>query len=93
MQIRTPVNRGVGIEGIMEQLRVSLRSVVEKWLGAAAHESARVFRLSDAHSRRYVRVVLSNSMNEQGMFFFRHHDGSWRVFPPERKHLQMSFPR
>ncbi|TFE37913.1 hypothetical protein E2553_38395 [Paraburkholderia dipogonis] len=79
------------MEGVMEQLRVSLRAVVEKWLGAAAHKSARVSRLSDAHSRRYVRVVLLNSPDDEGMFFFRHHDGSWRVFPPDPRNIQMSF--
>ena len=65
----------------------TLRFHVEKWFGRGANPSLRINRVW--HSRlgrnQCVRVVLLRTDNPVILFFFRHGDGSWSVFPPEIK--------
>jgi hypothetical protein len=62
----------------------SLRSLVEKWLTPTAATPIRVTRFSPSgFSRaRYVRVDTQRPDGSVGLFFFRHDDGTWHVFPP-----------
>jgi hypothetical protein len=63
----------------------SLRSLVEKWLGPTSQTPIRVTRAGSAQSSQvaYVHVELLLPRGPVGLFFFRHRDGSWCVFPPD----------
>lgn len=69
----------------------SLRWLVEKWLAPTSSTPVRVTQFSRARSnqRRYVRVEVLQPTGSIGMFFFRHGDGTWCVFPPETERLAM----
>ncbi len=62
----------------------SLRCQVEKWLAPAPAISVHVTRFSRTRlgGRRYVYVETSSSGGVRALFFFKHDDGSWYVFPP-----------
>ncbi|MFL9856756.1 hypothetical protein PQR72_13650 [Paraburkholderia madseniana] len=62
----------------------SLRSLVEKWLTPTAATPIRVTRFSRTGSTRgrYVRVDAQRPEGSVGLFFFRHDNGTWQVFPP-----------
>ncbi|MBB5443132.1 MULTISPECIES: hypothetical protein [unclassified Paraburkholderia] len=62
----------------------SLRCQVEKWLAPAPTMHVHVTRFSRAagDGRRYVCVEASSPAGARALFFFRHDDGSWSVFPP-----------
>jgi len=64
----------------------SLRALVSLWL-APDLRGVKVIEFRRGHSRRecYVRVEVWKEEGAIAMFFFRHRDGGWRVFPPERK--------
>ncbi len=71
----------------MNTTEMSLRLMVEKWFAANLTTTLRVTRFSHARCAygRYVRVEAAR--REGGTFalcFFRHADGAWRVFPPDR---------
>jgi hypothetical protein len=60
----------------------ALRHAVNKWF---AHDARHPLRVSSfGHTRvgnvPYVRV--ERAAAELSLFFFRHEDGSWNVFPP-----------
>lgn len=74
----------------MTENRISLRAVIDKWVGRTATNPIRVIRHRDASSRRYVHVSLSRSQTADAIFFFRHDNGSWNVFPPETRHPAMT---
>ncbi|SOE52835.1 hypothetical protein SAMN05446927_0545 [Caballeronia arationis] len=61
----------------------SLRRLIDKWLGHCASGTVRVMKFGrTARSRsRYVRVG-GGSENRWAIIFFRHDDGSWKVYPP-----------
>jgi len=69
----------------------SLRLLVEKWLAPTPATPVRVIQFSRARSnqRRYVRVEVLRPTGAVEMFFFRHGDGTWCVFPPETERLAM----
>jgi hypothetical protein len=62
----------------------SLRSLVEKWLAPGPSIPVRVteFGRTRMSGRRYVRVEAALAEGTRGLFFFRHDDGCWCVFPP-----------
>nr|WP_224028344.1 hypothetical protein [Paraburkholderia caribensis] len=62
----------------------SLRSLVEHWLTPDSHTSLRVteFSRTSVGRCRYVRVEAKTSSGPVAMFFFRHENGMWGVFPP-----------
>lgn len=74
----------------MTEGRISLRAVIEKWVGRTTTNPIRVIRHRDARSRRYVHVLLSRSKTAHMIFFFRHDNGSWNVFPPESQRPAMT---
>jgi hypothetical protein len=71
--------------------KISLRSLVDKWLAPTAQMPARVTRFGRASSNRhrYVRVEACVANRPLTIFFFRHDDGAWRVFPPTHKRPSM----
>ncbi|MFP3567048.1 hypothetical protein [Paraburkholderia sp. SIMBA_030] len=62
----------------------SLRSQVEKWLAPAPATAVHVTRFSRTrwNGQRCVCVEMSSPAGVRALFFFRHDDGSWCVFPP-----------
>ncbi|MFT0174224.1 hypothetical protein ACLKMY_35405 [Paraburkholderia mimosarum] len=62
----------------------SLRFVVEKWLEFNRLKTVRVtmFGRTLSGGRRYVCVETLHDNEKLALFFFRHDDGCWRVFPP-----------
>lgn len=62
----------------------SLRCQVEKWLAPAPATPVHVTRFSRTRKGgcRYVCVETSSPAGVRTLFFFRHDDGSWCVFPP-----------
>jgi hypothetical protein len=62
----------------------SLRLLVEKWLAPTPAMPARVTRFSRTSTThgRFVRVEALHPTGLLAIFFFRHGDGSWCVFPP-----------
>jgi hypothetical protein len=64
----------------------SLRFQVEKWLAPSPTVPVRVIEFSRTRlsRRRYVRVRVETTQpgGVGTLFFFRHDDGCWYVFPP-----------
>jgi hypothetical protein len=62
----------------------SLRFLVEKWLAPSPSIPIRVTEFSRTRmgGTRYVRVETALAAGARGLFFFRHDDGRWCVFPP-----------
>ncbi|HEV3104091.1 MAG TPA: hypothetical protein VGZ01_00160 [Trinickia sp.] len=62
----------------------SLRQLVDKWLAPTPSTPARVTRIGrmPLERRRYIRVETAHTTGTLAIFFFRHDDGSWCVFPP-----------
>lgn len=71
----------------------SLRTLVEHWLAPGAGQPVRVaeFRNRRAGNKCYVCVETSTPAGDVAMFFFRHRDGMWRVFPPDRERPCMNY--
>ncbi|MFM0401960.1 hypothetical protein PQR30_21070 [Paraburkholderia aspalathi] len=61
----------------------SLRCQVEKWLAPAPATPVRVTAFSRTRlgGRRYVCVESASPSGTHMLFFFKHDDGSWYVFP------------
>lgn len=69
----------------MNPAEKSLRSLVDKWFAPNPATPVRITRFSRTrlHQRRYVCVETWRPTGPLAIFFFRHDDGSWCVFPPE----------
>lgn len=76
----------------MYRRQSSLRLTIGKWFAATPTTPIRIKRLRRERSdrRRYVAVEVSRGAGGAAIWFFRHRDGSWQVFPPdiERPTLQ-----
>jgi hypothetical protein len=68
----------------------SLRTLVDKWIGATGGMRVAQFRHSRNEQYRFVRVEGALDGSLIALVFFRHDDGSWCVFPPERKRPAMN---
>lgn len=68
----------------MNTTHVSLRELVEKWLAPTPATPGHVTRFgrTSRHGHRYVCVEAAHRAGTLAIFFFRHDDGSWCVFPP-----------
>lgn len=79
----------------MKAAEQSLRSVVEKWLGLQRPESARVRALGRPLSGngRFVCIETVRGGEKCSLFFFRHDDRCWRVFPPAPASPEMALER
>ena len=60
----------------------SLRSLVDKWLAPILPVRVTEFSRTRADGTRYVRVEAHSASGLHALFFFRHDDGCWCVFPP-----------
>jgi hypothetical protein len=66
----------------------SLRLLVEKWLTLTLATPIRVTRFSrTSANRRYVCVEALRAGGSVTLFFFRHDDRTWCVFPPDTRRL------
>ncbi|MFC0401467.1 hypothetical protein [Paraburkholderia rhizosphaerae] len=70
----------------------TLHWAVDKWLAPTPARPARVTRFArgDGQGRRCVRVEAEQPGGLMAIFFFRHRDGSWNVFPPAVERPAMS---
>lgn len=77
----------------------SLRVLVEKWLGAVggARLLVRSIHRIRAGRLRCVCIEVERAAgppsNSFTLFFFRHNDGAWHVYPPEAVRPAMSVVR
>ncbi len=72
----------------------SLRCLVDKWLPPRSGASIRITRLLLAGTQvRYIRLEAQRAEEHAMMFFFRHDDGNWRVFPPQTTRPMMNAHR
>jgi hypothetical protein len=78
-------------EKLMASAERSLHLVVERWLAPEFAKQVRVTRFRNRRSVRecYVCVETFNATGAVAMFFFRHEDGTWRIFPPRRERPMM----
>ena len=84
------------LEGNMKNTNEqSLRCQVEKWLAPAPAIPVHVTEFSRTRwgGRRYVRVETSPADGARALFFFRHDDGNWCVFPPTADRRQLTTVR
>lgn len=75
----------------MIPIEKTLHWAVEKWLGPRLAMPARVVRIS--RTQTGFRCVCVEAMCHGGLlsiFFFRHDDGSWNVYPPAQARPAMS---
>jgi hypothetical protein len=64
----------------------SLRYQVEKWLApGSVPVHVRQFSRTRSDGRRYVCVETCHGPALRALFFFRHDDGNWCVYPPAPK--------
>jgi hypothetical protein len=63
--------------------KTSLRRLLAKWVGVDADTPVRVTRVHPpGHCTGCVQVDVARASGDLSLFFFRHADGSWCVFPP-----------
>jgi hypothetical protein len=69
----------------------SLRSVIEKWLSPTPAMPVRIAEFSRTRSnqRRYIGVESVRPTGTLVLFFFRHDDGTWCVFPSQAERPAM----
>ncbi|TCG02394.1 hypothetical protein BZM26_00685 [Paraburkholderia strydomiana] len=65
----------------------SLRQLVEQWLAPVSSEGLRVIEMRNRRSthERYVRIEAMRATGPISLAFFRHADGRWSIFPPNRE--------
>ncbi len=71
----------------------TLRSLIEKWFAPTATNPVHLTRFTSPNSGQ-TRCVLARSCASESslaIFFFRHDDGAWRVFPPPPRKPEMHF--
>ncbi|WP_087740363.1 hypothetical protein [Paraburkholderia piptadeniae] len=73
----------------------SLRSQVEKLVGSTRSPAARVRLLERSRSGGTCRVCIhiDRPTGSFSLFFFRHADGTWHVFPSDRRRPEMGIGR
>jgi hypothetical protein len=71
----------------------SLRQLVEKWFAPNAETPAHItqFGRMRESKQRVVRIESAQQSYPFVIFFFRHDDGSWRVFPSRRQQPAISY--
>jgi hypothetical protein len=77
-------------ESIMVAAQKTLHWAVDKWLAPTPSMPARVVRFCHRASQRYVCVEALRPGGLLSIFFFRHDDGSWNVFPPQAERPAMN---
>nr|WP_244323306.1 hypothetical protein [Paraburkholderia dipogonis] len=76
----------------MEKPEKSLRMLIEKWFAPTPATPIRITRFSrrGLSPRGYICVEASRSAGPLAIFFFRHNDGAWCLFPPESERPAMN---
>ncbi|TDG06582.1 hypothetical protein E1N52_19840 [Paraburkholderia guartelaensis] len=75
----------------MSTTGMTLRWAVEKWLAPTTATPAHVVRVRrTGRHRRCVCIEAARASGLLSIFFFRHDDGSWNVYPPARARPAMS---
>ncbi|MGF6301383.1 hypothetical protein OKW42_004736 [Paraburkholderia sp. WC7.3d] len=77
----------------MDTTEYSLRSLIEKWLAPTPESPVRLTRFNNRTHPSRARcacVEASRPAASLAIFFFRHEDGTWHVFPPVAKRPTMS---
>jgi len=83
----------------MVAVEQSLRVLVEKWLGAAHAVPLRVRSIHRIRSRRRrcvcieVERAADFTTHSFMLYFFRHDDGAWHIYPAEAVRPAMSIER
>ncbi len=72
----------------------SLRGQVEKWLAPEWAAAVRVtaFGRTRFDGGRYVCVEALSRSGVRALYFFRHGDGSWRVYPGSARNRRRAIP-
>ncbi|MGF6507894.1 ABC-type transporter MlaC component [Paraburkholderia sp. 32] len=70
----------------------SLRQMVDHWLAPYEGERVKVAKFRNRRStrERYVCIEASKPAGPVAMFFFRHDDGNWCIYPPRLEQPAMS---
>lgn len=76
----------------MSRRTSSLHRLVDKWFGPSLATPLRVVRVknSGAQRSRCICVEGQRPLGRLSILFFRHGDGTWRVFPPSNSGPSMS---
>jgi hypothetical protein len=71
----------------------SLRSMVENWLMTDPSVKVRVTEFGRMRVKRecYVRVETMRSAGPVALVFFRHKDGTWCIYPPNKDRPAMKY--
>lgn len=79
----------------MIEWKYSLRKTVEYWLSPSPAALVRIlrFKIRGRTNQCFVKVMTSEGGRAAEMYFFRHDDGTWRVFPPRRTFPSLTYPR
>jgi hypothetical protein len=69
----------------MQSANKSLRLLVEKWFGPVSQLPVRAVRFGrmKSNEQRYVCVEAMQPAGALAIYFFRHGDGAWYVFPAQ----------
>ena len=71
----------------------SLRDQAEKWLGVGEGAPLHVLFTGRTRARhRYVCIEAPRAASTRALFFFRHEDGAWRVFPDHAPYPSIHMP-
>jgi hypothetical protein len=75
----------------MASAEKSLHAMVEFWLAPTSMDAVHVVEFRNRHAKRqcYVRVEANRAAGTAALFFFRHTDGLWHIFPPVRERPSM----
>ena len=78
----------------MDGAEKSLRAMVEHWLVGDRKKLVRVTRFGSRRpdQGRYVCVEAYRTGEQVAMFFFRHQDRTWRIYPPTQDRPAMRLP-
>jgi hypothetical protein len=75
----------------MDTAQSSLHDQVEKWFGVEPTEHVRVAGFGHmTDGTCYVHIAASSTSGSWELYFFRHDDGGWRVFPQRTKQPSMT---
>jgi hypothetical protein len=69
----------------------SLRTLVDKWIGARCDIRITQFSHGRDEQHRFVRIEGASDESPIALIFFRHDDGGWCVFPPAPRRPTMNF--
>ncbi|QCP49089.1 hypothetical protein FAZ95_07790 [Trinickia violacea] len=67
----------------------SLRTMVEDWMAPDTAKGVKVRKFGRSKNGRYVCIEAVNAAGPIAIFFFRHRDGTWCIFPPSAERPAM----